>query len=262
MLGRGARLLGALVVLLAMSAPVFAQAPARPSVVADPNALARDVNAHLKADEICWIRSEALTVDWVAAQDPGYRRDIFSHYVLVEMEDGWRWYRRDGSEGRSVHAAETTEVEGLTDYVLEAHPGEGQGRGNARLAVQGPLSSGEIAFDWSVPPERICMADGLHLDAAVQVAQGDPGSARIVFVVPLSREQMQAEGPEVKACSPTASTAVDSEIGFDRDRGTCERPLSQLEQGSSWSIWVGLPQSFFIVYPYAPQDGAAQAPRH
>lgn len=229
-----------------------AQAQERVSVVADPDMLNREINAHVNADKICWMRGEPVATDWVARRDPGYRRDVFSRYFLEETKGGWRWFRRDGSQGNSIRARSLAEVEGLTESELEAHHGEADGSGWAEFSVQGPLANGKIRFEWTVPPERICMADGLRLDVLAEVLEGNPGSQGIVFIVPLSKDQMGIQGRDVKACSPGSLTAVDSETGITRDEGVCKRPLDHMSPDSKWSIWVSLPESFYVVYPYEP----------
>lgn len=232
-----------------------AQAQERLPVIPDFDMLNREINARLNADKICWTQAEPVAADWVARQDPGYRRDVFSRYFLEEIKDGWRWFRRDGSQGNSIRATSSAQVEGLTESELEAHHGKRDRTGWAQFSVQGPLSNGKIRFEWTVPPERICMADGLRLEAVAEVVEGNPGSQGMVFIVPLSKDQMRIQGREVKACSPGSSTAVDSEIGITRDEGTCKRPLDHMSPDAKWSIWVSLPESFYVVYPYEPDVG-------
>lgn len=231
-----------------------AQGAGPPSVLASPDSLERDLAAYANpnADKICWLRGEAMTVDWVASRDSGFRRDIFSRYSLEQIDGGWRWYRRDGADGNNLRATTPARPEGLTESEIEVHHGVGGARGDATFTVSGPLTRGEIRFDWTLPPERVCMSDGLTLEATVDVSDGDPGSQGIVFVVPLSQEQRDVQGVEVKACSPRNSTAVDSALGINHDVGGCRRELHHLQEASEWAVWVSLPESFYVVYPYSP----------
>ena len=214
--------------------------------------LERELAARVDADKICWRLAPPRTVDWVARQDPVYRRDVFGRYVLETIDGGWRWLLDDGSRGTDLRALPAGRVEGLRMTELEVHHGFGGAIGWAVETIDGPLTRGKIRLEWTPPPERLCMADGVALTASIEVLEGNPGAEKILFVLPLTREQMREEGPEVRACSPSASAAIDSELGLTRDEGQCRRTLAHLREGASWSIWLSLPESFWIVYPYEP----------
>lgn len=242
--------------LLLWPAAAGAQGPGStpPSVVAHPDMLERELAARVDADKICWRLGEPRTVDWVARQDPVYRREVFGRYLLESIEGGWLWLLDDGSRGGDLRPAPEERVKGLRLTHLEVHHGYGGAAGWAEETIDGPLTRGRLRFEWTVPPERLCMADGLSLSARVEVLEGEPGAEKILFVLPLTREQMRREGPDVKACSPSASTAVDSQLGILRDEGRCHRSLAHLQEGAVWSIWLSLPESFWIVYPYEPLE--------
>lgn len=242
-----------LVVMLTVAA-LGAAAPAAaqeiPQVIAHPEMLERELDRFENADKICWKRGEPRSVDWLAQRDAGYRA-LLSRYGFQETDDGWRWYRGDLSRGSELRPVEG-EVRGETAVDLEVHHGHASGEPWATLAIAGPLKEGGVRFDWTLPPERVCMSEGLALTARVAVTDGEPGAHKIMFVMPLDQEQMALEGPEVKACSPNASTSVDSEIDFDEDHGVCERQIYHLQPMAAWDLWVSLPESFYVVYPYEP----------
>lgn len=240
-----------LITVLAVPAQgVLAQGPAGArSVIADPDGLNKAVVDLATARRTCWERGEPRAADYVAEQDPAYGRTVMARYLMEETDNGWRWLPADLVTRTDVRA--TGSAEGYTDRVLEVDLADGH-RGRARLRVDGPLSAGEVAFDWSVPPKRLCLADELDLDVHAE-ASGTPGSHGVFFILPLTREQMQVSGADVEACSPGQQTLVDPEIGLQDDDGRCVRPLTQLPVGDAWALWVSLPESFYVVYPYEPK---------
>lgn len=222
-----------------------------PSVVANSGMLARDLDLRANADKICWTRGEPVAVDWLAERDAGYRRGAFSRYHLSDLDDGWRWVRRDASRGPDLRSSEGT-VRGLPYTDLEVHA-RGTVEGSALYSIDSELAVGQVRFAWAAPPTRLCMSDGLQLDATATVVAGEPGARQVGFVLPLTQEQRSAEGREVKACSPQASTGVDSEVGYLADTGRCERELFHLDPAGEWALWVKLPESFFVIYSYVPE---------
>jgi len=238
--------------LAAVAVPAAAQDPGGPpSVIADPGMLARDLDLYENADKICWTRAEPVSVDWLAERDAGYRRGAFSRYHLSELEDGWRWVRRDASRGPDLRPAEVT-VRGVPYTDLEVHA-RGVDEGWAVYSIDSELASGRVRFAWTTPPEKICMSDGLRVSASAEVMEGEPGARQVGFVLPLTAEQRLAEGAEVKACSPQSSTGVDSEIDYLSDVGRCERELYHLDPTRGWALWVKLPESFYVVYSYVSE---------
>lgn len=239
-----------LVVLATLAVAVHAQGPdAPPSVIAHPDMLARELDVRANADRICWTREAPRAVDWLAERDPSYRRGEFSRYHLSELEDGWRWVRRDASYGPDLRSSGA--VEGVPYTDLEVH-GLHEPTGWAVYEIDSELASGRARFEWTLPPASLCMADGLALEASAAILEGNPGARNVQFVLPLTAEQQQIEGPEVKACSPNATTGVDGEIEFRRDAGRCVRDLYHLDPASAWAVWVRLPESFFVIYNYVP----------
>jgi len=229
-----------------------AQAPGSPpSVVANPDMLARDLDMYANADKICWTREEPVTVDWLAERDAGYRRGAFSRYHLSELEDGWRWVRRDASSGPDLRPSERG-VKGAPYTDMEVHA-RGADDGWALYSIDSELTTGQVRFSWTAPARRICMSDGLRVAAGAEVIAGEPGARQIGFVLPLTAEQRLAEGAKVKACSPQGSTGVDSEIDYMADAGRCERELYHLDPAREWAIWVKLPESFYVIYSYVPE---------
>ncbi len=222
-----------------------------PTIVANPEMLGSDLDRFENADKICWKRGEPRSVDWLAQRDAGYRA-VFRRYGFQETDDGWRWFRGDRNPGTELRPVDAASVKGETALDLEVHHGHADGAPWATLAIAGPLRNGSVRFDWTLPPERICMSEVLELEARVAVAEGEPGAHKIMFVLPLDEEQMAAEGAEVKACSPSESTAIDSEIDLYEDVGACERTIYQLRPFAPWDLWVSLPESFYVVYPYEP----------
>jgi hypothetical protein len=244
----------AVVVFAGLAGPADAQVDvaSRPSVIANPDMLARELDRYENADKICWIRQEPVTVDWLAERDAGFRRGAYSRYHLSELPDGWRWVRRDAAYGPDLAAANLA-VQGIPYTDLEVHAGTEADEGWALLTVDSELSTGQVRFAWTVPPQRVCMADGLHMTAQAEVVAGTPGARQVGFVLPLTAEQRLEEGETVKACSPSSTTGVDSEIGFLSDSGQCARELYHLDPVGEWSLWVNLPESFLVVYPYWPE---------
>jgi len=231
----------------------MAQGPgsAPPTVIADPGMLAKELDVYANADKFCWTRGDPVSVDWLAERDAGYRRGAFSRYHLSELDDGWRWVRRDASRGPDLRAS-TALVRGIPYTDLEVHA-RGKDDGWALYSIDSELAVGEVRFGWTAPPARICMSDGIRVSASAEVVAGDPGARQVGFVLPLSAEQRLAEGVEVKACSPQSTTGVDSEIGYLQDVGRCERELYHLDPTRGWAVWVKLPESFFVVYSYVPE---------
>ena len=242
----------AIILLIGIAGEVAAQGPgARPSIIANPDMLARELDVRGNADKICWQRQDPLTVDWLAERDAQYRRGTYARYHLAEIDDGWRWVRRDGGASPDLRTSDAA-VKGVPYTELEVHTGMDSGW--AEFVVDSPINQGRVRFDWSLPPARICMADGLHLEATAEVIAGDPGAHNVFYVLPLDPEQRAAEGAEVKACSPQATTGIDSAVDYLTDAGACHRELYHLDASSEWSLWVRLPADFFVVYRYAPAD--------
>lgn len=249
--GRAAR---ALVVALvaAFAGAAAAQNPLpTPPIVADSNMLARELELHANADRFCWTREEPLSVDWLAERDAGFRRGAYSRYHLSELEDGWRWVRRDASRGPDLRAAKSA-VRGVPHTDLEVHA-RGLDEGWALYSIDSELATGQVRFSWTTPPRKICMSDGLQVTARAEVVAGEPGAQVVGFVLPLTMEQRLMEGAEVKACSPQSSTGVDSAIDFLSDVGRCQRKLYHLDPAREWALWVRLPESFYVSYSYVPE---------
>jgi hypothetical protein len=247
-------LTGALVVaILAVPAAAAAAQSYDPlSATVDPGILDRELDVRANAVNICWTRDEPVTVDWLAGQDATYRKNAFSRYHLSELEDGWRWVRRDASRGPDIRAA-ANGVAGIPYSDLEVHARATEASW-ALLEVDSDLASGAVRFEWDAPPARICMADGLNVGATVEVTEGQPGAQQIVVILPLTQEQVRAEGPDVKACSPRSSTGIDSAVDYLSDEGRCVRELYHLDSRSEWAVWVNLPESFYVVYRYVPDQ--------
>lgn len=237
--------------ILVPAPAALAQGPGAQSIVADPDGMNRELDA-AAARKICWERGKARGADGVAEVDPAYRREVMGRYLMEETESGWRWLPAALAGRTDVRSSSS--AEGYTDRVLVVDL-EDPARGRARLRVDGPLSRGEVELEWSVPPERVCLVDELDLEAGARVVEGSPGSYGIVFILPLTPDLLEARGEDVKACSPGSETLVDSEAGPTEDAGRCRRPLLHLRPGSRWAVWVGLPESFYVVYPYEPRNG-------
>lgn len=239
-------------ILASVAGVAAAQAPGGPpSVIANPGMLARDLDVYANADKICWTRAEPVSVDWLAERDAGFRRGAYSRYHLSELEDGWRWVRRDASRGPDLRAAKSA-VRGVPYTDLEVHA-RGLDEGWALYSIDSELATGQVRFSWTTPPQKICMSDGLQVTARAEVVAGEPGARGVGFVLPLTMEQRLMEGAEVKACSPQSSTGVDSAIDFLSDVGRCQRELYHLDPAREWALWVKLPESFYIIYSYLPE---------
>ncbi len=235
---------------VAIAVPVWAQGEYEPPTAgAGVSDLDREMDRRANAADICWAREQPVAVDWLAEQDSGFRRGAFARYHLSEIDDGWRWVRRDASYGPDLRA--TQAVQGVPYSELMVH-GRGLESPWALLAVDSELANGQVRFGWTAPPAKICMADGLNIRATVEVVNGAPGAQQIVVALPLTQEQVLDEGEAVKACSPQSSTGVDSEINYMTDAGRCERELFHLDPRSEWSVWVHLPESFYVIYRYVP----------
>lgn len=250
--GRAIRVL-ILVVLAMVAGAATAQGPgsAPPAVIANPDMLARDLELYANADKFCWTRGEPVSVDWLAERDAGYRRGAFSRYHLSELEDGWRWARRDASRGPDLRAADGA-VRGVPNTDLEVHA-RGVDEGWALYTIDSELAVGQVRFEWTAPPQKICMSDGISVRASAEVVAGEPGARQVGFVLPLTTEQRLMDGAEVKACSPQSTTGVDSEVGYLSDEGRCERQLYHLDPTREWTFWVKLPESFYVIYSYVPE---------
>ncbi len=222
-----------------------------PSVIANPGMLARELDVYANADELCWTRGEPVSVDWLAERDAGYRRGAFSRYHLSELGDGWRWVRRDASRGPDLRASSGA-VQGIPYTDLEVHA-RGVDEGWALYTIDSDLAVGQVRFAWTAPPAKICMSAGIRVSASAEVVAGEPGARQVGFVLPLTEEQRLVERADVKACSPQATTGVDSEIDFVSDSGRCERELYHLDPTRDWAIWVKLPESFYVIYSYVPE---------
>lgn len=240
-------------ILVVVAGTAAAQGPGStpPSVIANPGMLARDLDVYANADKICWTREAPVSVDWLAERDAGYRRGAFSRYHLSEIDDGWRWVRRDASRGPDLRASEGA-VQGVPYTDLEVHA-RGVDDSWALYSIDSELSTGQVRFNWTPPPPRICMSEGIRISASAEVVAGAPGARQVGFVMPLTTEQLRVEGAEVKACSPQSTTGVDSETGYLSDVGHCVRELYHLEPTREWALWVKLPESFYVVYSYVPE---------
>jgi hypothetical protein len=237
-------------ILVVPAAAAAAQSYDPLAATVDPGTLDRELENRANAANLCWTRDAPVTVDWLAGQDAAYRQNAFSRYHLSEIEDGWHWVRRDASRGPDIRAT-ANGVAGIPYAELEVHA-RGSGDSWALLEVDSELTAGIVRFEWDAPPEKLCMADGLHLGATVDVLEGQPGAQQIVVVLPLTQDQVRAEGPDVKACSPRSSTGIDSEVDYLSDAGRCVRELYHLDPLAEWSVWVNLPESFYVVYRYVP----------
>ncbi|NKB90320.1 MAG: hypothetical protein GKS06_19105 [Acidobacteria bacterium] len=242
-----AKLSTLLLVTLAFPATAQEYDPLRAG--ADPSVVAKEMDARNNASNICWRRGEPVTVDWLAEHDTAFRRGAYSRYHLSELEDGWKWVRRDGGAGPDLRPT----VEGVPYAELNVHA-RGTDDPFATLDVDSDLASGSVRFDWTAPPERLCMSDGLQLSAGATVEGGTPGARDVVIVLPLDAKQVAVQDAAVKACSPHSTTGVDTAVDLLQDSGRCERELFHLDPRAGWAVWVNLPESFYVVYQYEPDS--------
>ncbi|MFW6198500.1 MAG: hypothetical protein ACOC5E_01620 [Acidobacteriota bacterium] len=232
--------------LLAAVCPALAQNPI-PRVPPDRDERPR----HLPLRPHCWERGPARATDWVAERNAEYRRGVFARYTLEPLDSGWRWYRRQLVEARNLRPSRS--IEGLVDSELVVRvPPEGA-EGRASYRVDDSLHAGTVELEWSEPPELLCAHQRLDLRVGAHIVDGDPGEHRVGMVLPLSDEQRVESGSHVRACSPGDVVGVDSVTGIREDEGRCRRFLDHLPPGSSWSLMVTLPESFFVVYRYRPE---------
>ncbi len=248
----------ALMTALLVSAQVLAQEVSRagppPGIVTEGVDLAEEARRRANAADLYWRRGDPQAVEWMADRDPGYRRDILSRYHFGQTEDGWSWVRRDAVRGNDVRSTQAGVVKGIPYTSLNVHASS-ETDAWAQFTIESALSTGQARFDWTAPPERICMADGLRLRASAEVVGGDPGNQRIFYVLPLTAAQSSESSEDVKACSPAAMTEVDATAGIDADAGQCRRELFHLDSTAPWTILLSLPESFYVVYSYQPDDG-------
>lgn len=230
-----------------LGAVVGAQEGGPGSIGATDGDRVMDARDRRMLSRICWQRSEPLGAEWMAEQNAAYRAEVFARYLLERTESGWRWLPSRSVGSNDLRAT----PEGYTDRLLEVFAGDGD-RGRAELAVAGPLHTGTARFEWTTPPDRICMLEELDLRMWASVADGDPGTYGAAFLMPMSEEMLAVEGPEVTACSPRVKLELDGEAGLTEVEGACRRTLLHLQEGAGWALWVSLPESFYVVYPYAP----------
>ena len=201
---------------------------------------------------ICWELADPAASDWLAQRDAGYRQGIFERYVLDETENGWRWLRRDGSGTRDLRPA-AGGVAGVPYTELEVHARTEEPW--ARLTVESALRTGRARFTWTAPPERLCMADGLRLEATAEVLDGEPGAQQLFYMLPLTPEQQQDDSDDVRACRRGSTTGIDSDFDVMRDEARCRRDLYHLVPGAPWTLMLSLPESFYVIYTYEPDAG-------
>ncbi len=206
---------------------------------------------------ICWRRAGPQAVEWMAERDPGYRRDVLDRYHFAQTGDGWSWVRRDAVRGNNVRATQAGAVEGIPYTSLSVHA-SAESDAWAQFTIESALTTGQARFEWIAPPERICMADGLRLQASAEVVGGDPGNQRIFYVLPLTEAQVSESSDDVKACSPATMTQVDAAAGISVDTGRCHRELFHLDSAAPLTILLSLPESFYVVYSYDPDDGKSR----
>lgn len=231
--------------LLAMVCPALAQNPI-PRI--PPDLDERDRPDPLRPR--CWERSPALASDWLAERNSEYRQGVFARYALEPEEDGWRWYRRELVQARNLRPDRGVEGRADSELVVRVPPEE---PGRARYRTEGKMHTGAVSLEWSEPPEVVCADEAIDLRVAARVTDGDPGDHGIGLILPLSDKQRTESGPDVRACSPDAVVGVDSATGIREDEARCRRFLDHLPPGSSWTLMVSLPESFFVAYRYEPR---------